>query len=387
MRKIFILCVLSAAATMWNVSNAFAWSFPLTINPVGMIFCHDSDAPDSSAIDICKNYSNDITVPEYDTRYSRNEKFAYLKGKSPKVLIWFFASPPDTPSLTINATGNDSWNLADHEIWFNGSGFSIADSGNPTNYVSMHSQSSVPNSVGKHDKTWTWYVVEVGGEQLETPISVGTTNNLTYYTILATPQAPMTVPWTDVLDYACVWANGTTTGAGVVSGITSGAYNNSFKTYTEEGQYCLEATFTLTGFLAQQYTDCREISAVVQVFSNALGISSYNSPSIGVERIDSAEAIYQLFDGIYCKSICLIGNTNWTAGEENDWWNFHQLTIYNGNVYDACLKLNQSSPRIPMGENIQGNYKTDLWHESTNYINQEKNKWTLMGVYTIGSVQ
>lgn len=29
-------------------------------------------------------------------------------------------------------------------------------------------------------------------------------------------------------------------------------------------------------------------------------------------------------------------------------------------MFDACLKLNKSSPRIPLNEDIDGSYKTDL---------------------------
>ena len=56
------------------------------------------------------------------------------------------------------------------------------------------------------------------------------------------------------------------------------------------------------------------------------------------------------------KAIDPVGNPGWgTTG-----WNFHQVAHYS-NVYDACLRLDQSAPRIPRNEAINGTYKSDLY--------------------------
>jgi hypothetical protein len=164
MKKILIFCVICSGALGWNVTNAFSWDFPLMISPIAMIFNLNNGDAELSALDICKNDSIDVLVPEYKTSISRNEKFAYVKGKSPEVWVWFFASPPDSPSLTIDALGinGNTWNLADKEMWFNGSGFTIGDT-DSVNYYSMSSETSIPNSVGLHNIMWSWRVTAVGG--------------------------------------------------------------------------------------------------------------------------------------------------------------------------------------------------------------------------------
>jgi hypothetical protein len=227
MRKILMLCIISAWALSWNVSNTFSWDFPLMINPVGMIFNLNNGDAEHSALNICKNNGTDIFVPEYKTSVSRNEKFVYVRGKSPIVWVWFFASPPDSPSLTIRATssGGDSWNLADKAMYFNGSGFTVGDT-DSTNFYAMSSSSTVPNSVGKYSKSWNWWVVKVNGVP-RGPFFAGSTSH-TYYIVQSTPQPPLSEPWTDVLDYSCSWASGQTTTTGVVSAITSSLYTSGF---------------------------------------------------------------------------------------------------------------------------------------------------------------
>jgi len=60
--------------------------------------------------------------------------------------------------------------------------------------------------------------------------------------------------------------------------------------------------------------------------------------------------------GFFYKPILAIGDNNWANG----YWNFHQFGWYNSKVYDACAKLNQSAPYIPIGDDRDGNYKSNL---------------------------
>jgi hypothetical protein len=84
------------------------------------------------------------------------------------------------------------------------------------------------------------------------------------------------------------------------------------------------------------------MSAVVHVFSRAIGAS----PNVR-----------KIWGQFYTKSIDPIGNGS-------DWqitlWNFHQVAW--SDVYDACLRLNPNNPRIPVDEDINGNYKNDLYY-------------------------
>ena len=358
------LCFLCIAACL--ADRAIAWDFPLDIDPISMKFYHGGA---NDALDICKNYSTEITVPEYDTVAGRNEVFAYVKGATPTVKVKFQADPPDTPSLTIdaiNTVGSANWNLADTILYINGSGFSIGDA---NGYVlfSTGDGTTVPNSVQDTNVYWSWRVVAVGGTP-RSPYAMGSTNH-SFYTLLAAPQAPLAEPWTDVLDYACNWASGETTAQGVVYEITEDAYNNNFKNYNGLVSKTTGGTCYLGSLLQATEADCRDMSAVVQLFSNALGVERGQS-GIQVRLIDTVGSS----TGFYYKSLDPIGTPSWVGGTSSSWWNFHQVGYYNNSdVYDATTRLNQSTPRIPLGESINGNYKTDLYN---NNVGTYEEGWT-----------
>ena len=46
----------------------------------------------------------------------------------------------------------------------------------------------------------------------------------TIYVLLGTPQAPMTEPWTEVLDYSCDWADGKSSSDDVATEVAEGIY-------------------------------------------------------------------------------------------------------------------------------------------------------------------
>jgi len=152
----------------------------------------------------------------------------------------------------------------------------------------------------------------------------------------------MPEPWTDVLDYACVWADGETEELGVVKKITTNAYWNFGKNYDGTRSHAEGTTFKLTELLQEDWADCRDMSATVHVFAKGIGCSSLN-----VRRIDGP-FVY--------KPIKPIGMILWQV----DTWNFHQVANYSG-IYDACLQLDPSNPRISLGEDINGTYKNDLF--------------------------
>ncbi len=82
----------------------------------------------------------------------------------------------------------------------------------------------VPNSVGKHQFYWDWkYKKTTGGT-----LPMGLTGQHTVYTTLATPVSPMTVPWLEILDYACTWAPGQMTKPGVCDAIINNGFVNHY---------------------------------------------------------------------------------------------------------------------------------------------------------------
>jgi hypothetical protein len=159
----------------------------------------------------------------------------------------------------------------------------------------------------------------------------------------------MPQPWLSVLDYACDWAYGKTSEYDIVKYITQGAYTNNFavnKTYSGGGSHTSGTAFNLKGFLNESWADCQDMASVVQVFANALGCNT-----VGIRRVNGP---------FLYKPILPLGNTVWDDG--TNWgWNFHQVGWLNEKVFDACIKIKPSSPRIPINEVFDGTYKTDLY--------------------------
>jgi hypothetical protein len=350
MRKIFMIWVVSLGALTWNVSNAFSWDFPLTLYPVAIQFNHSINSYHS--IDIRVNADTNITVPEYDNSGSINQKFAYVKGFTPNVLVHFFTTTPDTPSLTIRAYGSDSWNLADHAVLFDEYGDSIKDQGNPDYYVTMGSSSSVPNSVGKHNKTWDWYVCKVGGNPIG-PFWTGSSSH-TYYTILNTPVSPLLEPWTDVLDSACVWANGQSTSEGAATPITNGLYSNLGYRYDQGGErhYCSGSSFDLSKFLTAGngiYVNCLDMGAAVVSFYNSIGCNlsekyygSFNSgtrlnyPVNCIKPIGAPDSTNSPIGGYSIQNDCRLSDYGFE-------YHAYAYDSNSGKVWDATLKYDTGS--------------------------------------------
>lgn len=170
----------------------------------------------------------------------------------------------------------------------------------------------------------------------------------------------MSTPWTEVLDAACAWASGETTASQVVENITTGAYTSDYKDYNFDYSHCDTTStgsihFELYDFLSDDNCDCKDMAAVVQVYSNALGVSS-----VYMKRISGP---------FYYQSIDPIGTTNPDGWISSDEWNYHQVGWYSSSVYDACLRLDQSSPRVPRGEDINDEYKDDLYSNGTWNVN------------------
>jgi hypothetical protein len=93
-----------------------------------------------------------------------------------------------------------------------------------------------------------------------------------------------------------------------------------------------------------------------------------------MRRIDSASDP----DSFQTQEIDPIGTPyGWTVDWDNVTWNFHQFGEYS-NVFDPCLRLKQSSPRVPQNEDVNNPYKTDLydsgdWNLQTAFSLQEVN--------------
>ena len=151
--------------------------------------------------------------------------------------------------------------------------------------IEMDIDGSVPSSVGKRYFYCSWYGV-TRGEEEQTVYSIGSTGPHNYYTVLDTPENPMSEPWTPILEYACDWASGATTDTSGARLITEGIYNDlgdtdydiDYREFSNYNQYYF--TFKLSDFLdsldaiSGVRVNCNDTGNLFNVFTNAIGISA-----------------------------------------------------------------------------------------------------------------
>lgn len=314
------------------IEDAKSYDPPLTIYPISIKFNYQSGYS-NDALTIKKNNSTSIPVPEWNNFGFINEPMAYIKSQNNrKIQVSFYCnySFEKTVSGFIYSPSQEPIGILGYQEILTFSGYISP-------YVTLTTQGTIPQSVGIRNFMWHWQLYVNG-------ISTISYSTHTYYTLLGVPQSPMSVPWTEVLDHSCDWASGKTSESAAITEITKGAYNDfgNDHEYYGGGSHAYGTTFDLTDFLSDDWADCQDMSAVVQVFTRATG-----GTSTQVRRI-WGQFSYQ--------PILPIGKSQWVTGI----WNFHQVG-WKSNVWDACLKLKQSNPRIPVDENINGSYKNDLF--------------------------
>jgi len=162
------------------------------------------------------------------------------------------------------------------------------------------------------------------------------------YVVFDTPETPMQSPWVEVLDYACKWAGTQTDEPGAVKAITEAVYWKFGKDYWGGTTHCEGTTFTLSGLLDDSQADCRDFSATVQVFANAIG--------------GSQTQVRGIVGPFFTKSINPSGWEEWIGLL----FDYHQVGHYS-NVFDASLRVCGANPRVPCDEEIDGSYKSDLY--------------------------
>ena len=175
------------------------------------------------------------------------------------------------------------------------------------------------------------------------------------YTILGEPKPPWdNTPnnprnaWVSALDFACNWASGARSEASAVSQITTGAYSKFGKTYDGTQTHTLPNNpCHLSDIINGSKVDCKDMSAVVCLFTRLTG-----GATAQVRRVNGDP-----LNGFAYKTLLPIGIATWRSGI----WSHHQFAWFNGKVYDACVKLKESTPYIPVNDDLDTSYKPNVW--------------------------
>jgi hypothetical protein len=182
------------------------------------------------------------------------------------------------------------------------------------------------------------------------------------YIVLSTPAAPWVqssnsgetqLPWTDALEFACVWASGQTNEIGAATAVTqkvNAAIGLTYDTaqgassYTQSAGY--ESMFLCSDFLAYlnsgtgkgNKVNCTDCATIVTTFANLVGCNLSESTMLPAGG-----------GGFTCNEIIAIGGTNWAYPfPPGNGFSYHEVAwtgalSYINNIFDACLKVDSSS--------------------------------------------
>lgn len=229
-----------------NYYSTLAWSAPLTLGKYDVVLDFNNnglydpgdliDALDPIGFTVSEvrvnsisfNYTGSGAITVYDTLNYVNfsppeyvvtapsliKPAALVRGGSYSVMVDFKATPAISLAQIWAEVGLGG-------LYSSGSPVDVSFSGG--NGQGKFSINNVPNTVGKHLFYWNWkYQTSTG------PADMGSTGEHLVYTVLATPVTPMTIPWQNILDFACTWADGANTNSGVCLDILSNGFSDHY---------------------------------------------------------------------------------------------------------------------------------------------------------------
>ena len=317
---------------------------------VAISFNHDTASLNSDGMDLRKNFTQTIAVPEWMVGkiLATDSPAAYAiketQGKKITIKVQFTNFPKNSKA-EIRADGGGVLGAIDPQIVTFTNGVTA-----PT-FVSLelkHHTIGV-NGILLEDMTWNWKFRCCGGAEWE-PLQ---TTNHRIYVVLQEPTllwkqtgVPDTQnPWTDALDYACVWAAGKKTRDDAATAITEQinaslglVYDNASgaSAYTTFG---LVAEFELTKFLDYLNTgiglgnivNCTDCATITTTFSNVVGCDLHASKMGSAFGFDLTP-----FRGIGAAGF---GCPGFGCG-----FSYHEVAWKgaNGNadpIFDACLRV------------------------------------------------
>jgi hypothetical protein len=284
--------------------------------------------PGSGKINIYDNINDvNVTGPEYEAVNIVIKPTAWAMATSHSVLVTFKAVPSLSSALIWAADGLGGLASSSSPV-------SVTLSGGIGSGTFM--VNSVPASIGKHEFYWDWkYKTSPSGSTIE----MGMTGNHLLYTVHSTPQAPMVVPWSEVLEYATDWASGESTAAGVAEKIVNGMYNSGIVySPSQHHTHPYYKTFYLNQLFSELRTsgltvnmDCRDCANLFHCLTNALG---FNYQYMVIDKSGGGSFAY--------KSMWPMGHSVCNASS----WNFHQVGWCGSGVADGSTRLDCPPPLV-----------------------------------------
>jgi hypothetical protein len=365
----------SLAATVVTFAGVYL-SRPLACDPLptvdlsSLAFRHRLFGP---ALTIRRNFNNDVPIPEWHNGLddASDSPAAYAIPNVAGVdieAVFTISGPPNAP-VQIQATGGGILGAINPTL--------VPFVGNTaTVTLPLPNNQLATRGVHREDVTFTWQY-QIGAEGWET---IGESNHR-IYVVLASPNQPWELgedpmrkqlPWTDVLDCACLWADGTVTADAATQAITTMVNSGVGLIYTPplgplpggRSLYTDQVLLYPQHFFATRFLEylanppnggngnnvnCADCAAIVTSFANILGADVFASV-----MADQMPPVL----GFTCNQILAIGAQPgaWAVPIGGNYL-YHEVAWtgasgYFDNLYDACLQVD-SGPN-PWGDGPRG---------------------------------
>ncbi len=324
-------------------------------------FNYDTTGVAVDALSIRRNYAKHVPVAEWTKGETKPEQspaayaIASTTGKTVTIQAKFVISDPTITQAQVRADGGGVLGAIDpFTVTFKNG---VSDPDFVT--LSLPHHTLATNGVGRTDISWTWYYKTLGDwTQLTVTqhrIYVVLAMPTTPWTQSATPSSDTQVPWADLLDYACVWANGAKT-AGEAAGLITQKVNGGIGlSYDVHGGASAYTAWGVAGwaFLSTEFlkflggqggkggvVNCTDCATIVTTFANALGCNLYAS------QMHASGG-----GGFYVNKMIAIGGTTWSypfVAPNPPAFSYHEVAwtgtaSYSDGLYDACLKVDSGN--------------------------------------------
>jgi len=317
-------------------------------------FNHDPGAATHDALNIRRNANQTVHIPEWRRFISVNPEdspAAYAlgptKGNPLTILVSLRSIDPGLAFVEVRVERHVDARAVN---FVNGATGPVA--------FTLES-AALPHRVGIRDVTWHWEFRL--GPHHEWHRFDTTRHRL--YTVLAVPTAPWQqappgtqLPWTDVLDYACRWAEGAASADMAAALVTQAVYalGPSIVTYDCPGggsSHYSFPNFDCTHFVERLrggignglYVNCSDCATFVASFANALGCDLWQS---------------RMGYGFALNELLAIGSSVWQTACGWSGFSYHEVAweaacTVSDDVYDACLRVDGDNdpiapPRVPL---------------------------------------
>lgn len=241
-------------------------------------------------------------------------------------------------SATYTGQGNDSWTLTPSPA-----SISISLPPNSSSTPITLSLAGMPSIVSKGKLSVQFQTSQPplirNGQNMSLP-NLGFGYTTTIYQVLDTPNAPMSVPWIEVLNYSCIWAYGKSSAADVAQYETTGLFNGSMFTYPANKSAnwldpMNDTIFRLKDYLnatKPAYGNCVDVSDFLLICANSVGLSFQSQRYTSNPPWPS-----NVGNSFQTTPICAIGsNAANDASYVNYMFGMHQIDNGLSGVYDAC---------------------------------------------------